>query len=184
VRDYVATVKIKDDDQIQGINELFYDEHGRAVDGSIKSSPSDFKPTEGLKGLRVPVQQPILQFIPIDISLRRNEYEDPITEDLRATLGLVLFLAQKTSDLFSRIGNIVPSVGWKIGFQASFLTGTLNYTDEWKEHTDYRVWHHRKGEVDLNLATIKGFFFGGFSVDVLLVQFEFGGELYIKMKRK
>lgn len=118
--------------------------------------------------------------IPVDLTLICNGIEDPVTEDLRRTLGLVIFLVRKCGDMASRIGNVMPSFGWKFGFNMTFLTGAFSYTHDFREHLDKRVWLHHQFDIDLNIVTAKVFVFGGASYEFLVATIQAGLEVYIR----
>lgn len=118
--------------------------------------------------------------IPIDLSLMCNGIEDPVTEDLRRTLGLIIFLVRKCGDIASRMGNMMPSYGWKFGFNMTFLTGNLSYTHDHREHLDKRVWLHHRFDMDLNIVTAKVFVFGGASYEFIVATIQAGIEVYAR----
>ena len=118
--------------------------------------------------------------IPIDLTLICNGIEDPVTEDLRRTLGLVIFLVRKCGDIASRMGNMMPSYGWKFGFNMTFLAGSLSYTHDHREHVDKRVWLHHKFDIDLNIVTAKVFLFGGASYEFIIATIQAGLEVYVR----
>lgn len=136
---------------------------------------------EGTRASRPPsLPSTFLPQIPVDLTLSCNGIEDPVTEDLRRTLGLIIFLVRKSGDIASRMGNMMPSYGWKFGFNMSFLTGSLAYTHDHREHLDTRVWLHHKFDIDLNIVTAKVFLFGGASYEFLLFTFQIGLEVYVR----
>ena len=135
----------------------------------------------GTTGTRPPViPSSFFPQVPIDLVLTRNGVEDPVTETLRQTLGLIIYVVKKAGDIVGRIGNFMPAVGWKYGFSLTFLSGVLSYTHDHREHTDKRVWLHHKFDLDLNIITAKVFIFGGAGVEFLLFLFQVGLEVYAK----
>lgn len=144
------------------------DEDGSGSDaGTMSGRPPSVPPT-------------YMPQIPVDLILSRNGVEDPVTEDLRRTLGMIIYLVKKTADMIGRIGNMMPSVGWHYGFTMTFLTGALSYTHDHREHTDKRVWLHHKFDLDLNLITAKVFVFGGATIETILLLVQVGLEVYVK----
>jgi hypothetical protein len=136
---------------------------------------------EGTQSGRPPsMPSTYLPQIPVDITLSCNGIEDPVTEDLRRTLGLIIFLVRKCGDIASRMGNMMPSYGWKFGFNMSFLAGNLAYTHDQREHVDKRVWLHHKFDIDLNIVTAKVFLFGGASYEFLVATLQIGLEVYVR----
>lgn len=181
---------LTDDEKLKSLKQTYTDEDGVVTDASktvdsqgVATAIEDDGSGEdsGTTGTRVPsLPANYLPQIPIDLILSRNGVEDPITEDLRKTLGLIIFLVRRCGDFASRIGNVMPSVGWKFGFSMTFLTGTLSYTHDYQEHTDYRVWLHHKFDLDINLITAKVFVFGGVSYEFFLLTIQAGIEVYIQ----
>ncbi len=146
-----------------------------AIDGDASGSD------EGATGTRPPViPTSFFPQVPIDLALTRNGVEDPLTEPLRQTLGLIVYVVKKVADIAGRMGNFMPAVGWKYGFNATFLSGNFAYTHDFREHTDKRVWHHHKCDLDINIVTVKFFVFGGAGVEFLLFLFQIGLEVYAK----
>lgn len=146
-----------------------------ALDGDASGSD------EGTTGTRPPViPSSFFPQVPIDLVLTRNGVEDPVTETLRQTLGLIIYVVKKAADIVGRMGNFMPAVGWKYGFNVTFLSGVFSYTHDHREHTDKRVWLHHKFDLDLNIITAKVFIFGGAGVEFLLFLFQVGLEVYAK----
>lgn len=146
-----------------------------AIEGDASGSD------EGTTGTRPPViPASFFPQVPIDLVLTRNGVEDPVTETLRQTLGLIIYVVKKVADIAGRMGNFMPAVGWKYGFNVTFLSGMFSYTHDHREHTDKRVWLHHKFDLDINIITAKVFIFGGAGVEFLLFLFQVGLEVYAK----
>jgi hypothetical protein len=88
-----------------------------------------------------------------DIVLLRNGIEDPVTKPLRETLKLITEVTREAPKIFTNLQHIVPSVGWKFDWSLDFLAGNVMYQHEWKEHTDWHVWHHHKLEIDMEVMS-------------------------------
>ena len=190
VREQTSGRPLTDSEKLVSLNQQYTDQSGVVTDAS-KTVDSEGRATAiegdgsgedaGTSSGRPPAVPPrYMPQIPIDFVLTRNGVEDPLTENLRQTLGMIIFLVKKCADIVGRMGNFMPSVGWKYGFSMTFLTGSLAYTHGHREHVDKRVWLHHKFDLDLNLVTAKIYVFGGAAVEFLLFYFQIGLEVYVK----
>jgi len=116
---------------------------------------------------------------PVDLSFKRNAAEDPVTQNIKNCVGTIVYLIRKTADCVGRVGNIVPSYGWKFGFQCDFLSGSLSYFHQFREHVDRRVYLYRKGTLDVRVVTIKAYLFGGFWVEFIIGEIKAGAEINV-----
>jgi hypothetical protein len=147
----------------------------------LSDAPRDYQSAPGTKLSRAPsMPGSFFPMIPVDISLKRNGAEDEVTKNIRNCIGIIVFLIRKTADCIGRVGNIVPSMGWKFGFQADFLSGSLSYFRQFREHVDYRVYTYYKGTIAIQIVTVKVFLFGGFWVDFVIGEIKLGAEIYVK----
>ncbi len=154
------------------------DESGKlTADGPVESS------TRGPSLSRAPsMPGSFFPMCPVDISFYRNDKEDEVTQNIKSAVGTIVFLIRKTADCVGRVGNIVPSMGWKFGFQADFLAGKLSYLNQFREHTDYQVYMYRRGELDITIVSLKVYIFGGFWVEFIIGEIKFGAEININGK--
>ena len=173
-------------ENLKSLQQSYTDKDGVVTDasksvdsqGMVTVTNEDGSTTTGTRPPVIPTS--FFPQVPIDLALTRNGVEDPLTEPLRQTLGLIVYVVKKVADIAGRMGNFMPAVGWKFGFNATFLSGNFAYTHDFREHTDERVWHHHKCDLDINIITVKFFVFGGAGVEFLLFLFQIGLEVYAK----
>ena len=140
---------------------------------------SEMNPGDTLK--RVPaLPSSFFPQIPVEISFTRNDREDEFTKNIKSAVGTTIWLTRQLGALIGRIGNVVPSMGYKFGFSVDFLSGSLLYQRQWRDHVDKRVWLHQKGELKIEIVTARIFVWAGVSVSVVILEFELGIEVYIK----
>lgn len=154
-------------------------ETGKLEDGGAVVTRDDSS-TPQVPLTRVPPFPPsFFPLCPVDISFKRNGMEDEFTQRVKQTAGIIVFLTRQVAATVGRLGNWVPSLGWKVTFTFDMLSGTLSLFRQYREHIDRRVYVYRKGEIDLKLVKITVGIFGGAWFELLFLEFKAGAEIVI-----
>lgn len=117
---------------------------------------------------------------PVTITFKHNGYEDEFIANLKNVVETIIWLAREAGTVASKITNIVPSVGWKFFWSVDFLAGELSYYNQFREHTDYRVYLYKKVKLSITIVTAKVGVFGGIWIEALYLEFKIGAEIAIQ----
>jgi len=120
--------------------------------------------------------------IPVSLSVTRNGEKQDILNHILNIIGVIIFFARETGKVLCNFNEIAPSsqYGVKAGFNIDFLSGTLSFTQQWREHIDRRVYHYRNLTLNINLVTVKFYGVAGFMCKVAFLEVCVGAEVYVK----
>ena len=130
------------------------------------------------------------------LNLIRNDTQ--INLKFMETVGAVVELGNKISDIISFIQKNVPKVGWYFEWENQLFQGTFVVEWGWKEYKDYRAYYYFGLNIDLKIIEFKmeigigvsGFSFkvqvygsitGGVSVSAKVVRYSPEGEAGIEL---
>jgi len=120
--------------------------------------------------------------IPVSLSVTRNGEKQDILNHILNIIGVIIFFARETGKVLCNFNEIAPSsqYGVKAGFNIDFLSGSLSFTQQWREHIDRRVYHYRNLNLNINLVTVKFYGVAGFMCKVAFLEVCVGAEVYVK----
>ena len=120
--------------------------------------------------------------IPVSLSVTRNGEKQDILNHILNIIGVIIFFARETGKVLCNFNEIAPTsqYGVKAGFNIDFLSGSLSFTQQWREHIDRRVYHYRKLDLNINLVTVKFYGVAGFMCKVAFLEVCVGAEVYVK----